>query len=256
MSGVQSVDRAITVLELLADRGEAGTGELAAALDVHTSTAFRLLGELAEHGLVEQVGDRGTYRPGFALIPLANRVAERLEITTHARPVCQELAAWLGETVTIAIPNRGRAVNVEQARGTSIVTACNWLGRSTPLHNTSTGKVLLAGAAADPDTLAAELAPGTRLPPGALHALAEELARVSTRGYAWALEEYEPGLHAVAAPVRDHDDAVVAAVSVSGPAYRLPAERLERITPDVVAAGREISRRIGPAGPVPGPASP
>ena len=61
--GVQSVDRAITVLELIAEHGEAGVGELAAALAVHHSTALRLLGVLVEHGLVEQVGDRGSYFP-------------------------------------------------------------------------------------------------------------------------------------------------------------------------------------------------
>nr|WP_255426575.1 IclR family transcriptional regulator C-terminal domain-containing protein [Pseudonocardia sp. C8] len=157
------------------------------------------------------------------------------------------MAARLGETVTIAIPDRGYAVNVEQARGSSVVTAYNWLGRSTPLHNTSSGKVLLtAGGAADPDALAAELPPDTRLSPGALRALATELTEIAAHGYAWALEEYEPGLHAVAAPVRDHDGTIIAALSVSGPSYRLPAERLEEITPDVVAAGHEISRRFAP----------
>ncbi|MBP2368496.1 DNA-binding IclR family transcriptional regulator [Pseudonocardia parietis] len=239
------MDRAITLLELLADRGEAAVGELAAALAVHHSTALRLLGALAEHGLVEQVGDRGTYRLGFALIPLAGRVAERLEVTTHTHPVCEELAARLGETVTIAIPDRGHAVNVDQARGPSMVTAHNWLGRLTPLHNTSTGKVLLAAAgAADPDALATALAPGTRLSRPALRALATELAQVQAHGYAWALEEYEPGLHAIAAPIHDPDGAVIAALSVSGPSYRLPAERIAEITPDVIAAAREISHRI------------
>lgn len=245
MSGVQSVDRAITVLELIADHGEAGVGELAAALAVHHSTALRLLGVLAEHGLVEQIGGSGTYRAGYALIPLAGRVAARLAVTTHAHPVCDELAARLGETVTIAIPDRGYAVNVHQARGPAMVTAHNWLGRATPLHNTSTGKVLLAAAgAADPDVLVAELPADARLPRRVLRALVTELAEVDAHGYAWALEEYETGLHAVAAPIRAPDGAVIAALSVSGPSYRLPAQRIAEITPDIVAAGREISHRI------------
>ena len=245
MSGVQSVDRAITSLELIAERGEAGIGELATALGVHTSTVSRLLGVLADHGLIEQVDGGGTYRLGFALIPLAGRVAERLEVTTHAHPICADLAARLGETVTIAIPDRGRAVTVDQARGPAMVTAHNWLGRSTPLHNTSTGKVLLAAVgAADPDALATALAPETHLSRRALRALAAELAQVAARGYAWALEEYEPGLHAVAAPIHGPDGAVIAALSVSGPAYRLSAQRITEIAPDVVAAGHEISDRI------------
>ncbi|MBC3193155.1 IclR family transcriptional regulator [Pseudonocardia sp. C8] len=239
-SGVQSVDRAITVLELIAGRGEAGVSELATALDVHKSTAFRLLGALEEHGLVEQIGDRGKYRLGFGLIPLAGRVAERLEVTTQGRPVCEELAARLGETVNIAIPDQGFAVNVDQARGPAMVTTYNWLGRITPMRSTSSGKVLLAAAVAeDPDALPDDLGPRER------KALADELAKVAERGYAWSLEEYETGLNAVAAPVRDHGGTVIAALSVSGPAYRLPAERVEEVTPDVVAAGREVSRRMG-----------
>ncbi|GAA1384940.1 IclR family transcriptional regulator [Pseudonocardia kongjuensis] len=239
-SGVQSVDRAITVLELIAGLGEAGVSELAAALEVHKSTAFRLLGALEEHGLVEQIGDRGKYRLGFGLIPLAGRVAERLEVTTQGRPVCDELAARLGETVNIAIPDRGFAVNVDQARGPAMVTTYNWLGRITPMHNTSSGKVLLAAAVADdPTALPEEVRPADR------NALSRELAEVTAAGYAWSLEELETGLNAVAAPVRDHSGSVVAALSVSGPSYRLPVERIEEITPEVVAAGREISRRMG-----------
>jgi DNA-binding IclR family transcriptional regulator len=239
-SGVQSVDRAITLLELMAVRGEAGVSELAAALDVHKSTAFRLLGALEEHGLVEQIGDRGKYRLGFGLIPLAGRVAERLEVTTQGRPVCEELASRLGETVNIAIPDRGYAVNVDQARGPAMVTTFNWLGRITPMHNTSSGKVLLAAALAeDPDAMPDDV------PARGRKKLTTELSRVSELGYAWSIEEFETGLNAVASPVRDHSGTVVAALSVSGPAYRLPAERIEEITTDVVAAGREISHRMG-----------
>lgn len=237
-SGVQSVDRAITVLELIAGRGEAGVSELAGELEVHKSTAFRLLGALEEHGLVEQIGDRGKYRLGFGLIPLAGRVAERLEVTAQGRPVCEELAARLGETVNIAIPDRGYAVNVDQARGPAMVTTYNWLGRITPMHNTSSGKVLLA-AAEDPAALPDDLGRGRR------RALATELLQVSELGYSWSLEELETGLNAVAAPIRDHSGTVIAALSVSGPSYRLSAERIEKITPDVVEAGREISRRMG-----------
>lgn len=243
--GVQSVDRAITVLELIAGRGEAGVSELAAALEVHKSTAFRLLDTLEEHGLVEQIGDRGKYRLGFGLIPLAGRVAERLEVTTQGRPVCEELAARLGETVNIAIPDRGWAVNVDQARGPAMVTTYNWLGRITPMHNTSSGKVLLAAAVVeDPAALPEQDAEG-RDGPADRAALAAELVEVGSRGYAWSIEEFETGLNAVAAPVRDHSGIVVAALSVSGPAYRLPADRVEDITADVVGAGLEISRRMG-----------
>lgn len=245
-TGVQSVDRAISVLEILARRGEAGVSELASELEVHKSTAFRLLGALEGRGLAEQIGDRGKYRLGFGLIPLAGRVSERLEVTQQGRSVCEDLASELGETVNIAILDQGVAVNVDQARGPSTVTTYNWLGRITPLHSTSSGKILLA--AADPQDREKMLVDLPRTTPRTLVTpakLAAELDDVALQGYAWALEEYEVGLNAVAAPIRDHSTSVVAALSVSGPAYRLPPDRIEQITPDVVAAGLEISRRMG-----------
>ena len=86
-AGVQSVDRAITVLEILARRGEAGVSEVANEIAVHKSTAFRLLGALEGRGLVEQAGDRGKYRLGVGLIPLAGAVAARLDVTRQGRQV-------------------------------------------------------------------------------------------------------------------------------------------------------------------------
>ena len=245
-TGVQSVDRAISVLEILARRGEAGVSELAGELDVHKSTAFRLLGALESRGLVEQIGDRGKYRLGFGLIPLAGRVSERLEVTQQGRSVCEDLASELGETVNIAILDQGVAVNVDQARGPSTVTTYNWLGRITPLHSTSSGKVLLAWA--DPaarDALLVDLERTTQRTLSTPAKLIAELEDVAELGYAWALEEWEVGLNAIAVPIRDHSGTVVAALSVSGPAYRLPSDRIEEITPQVVEAGLEISRRMG-----------
>src|SRR4051794_41803792 len=70
-ASLRSVERAISVLEVLAARGEAGVTEVASEIAVHKSTAFRLLGALEGGGLVEQTGHRGKYRLGFGLIPLA-----------------------------------------------------------------------------------------------------------------------------------------------------------------------------------------
>ena len=230
-SGVQSVDRAITVLEILARRGEAGVSEVAAEIEVHKSTAFRLLGALEGRGLVEQAGDRGKYRLGVGLIPLAGAVADRLDVARQGQAVCERLAAEVGETVNVAVLQEQWAVNVGQARGPSAVSTHNWVGQLTPLHCTSSGKVLLAYAvAADPAR-----------PLPALHA---ELAAIRETGVACTVEEYEVGLNAVASPVRDRAG-VVAALSVSGPSYRLTPQRAEAVAPALREAAVEISRRMG-----------
>src|SRR6476619_818615 len=101
--GVQSVDRAVSVLEILAQRGEAGVSEVAADIGVHKSTAFRLLAALEERELVEQAHDRGKYRLGFGILRLANAVSGRLAVTQQGREICEQLAAAIGETVNIAV---------------------------------------------------------------------------------------------------------------------------------------------------------
>ena len=98
---VQSVDRALTILEALARSGEAGVTELAADLDVHKSTAFRLVATLEAHGLVEQTEDRGKYRLGVGLLRLAGATTSRLDVVQEARPLCRKLASDTGETVNI-----------------------------------------------------------------------------------------------------------------------------------------------------------
>jgi DNA-binding IclR family transcriptional regulator len=250
--GVQSVDRAISVLEILARRGEAGVSELAAEIDVHKSTAFRLLGALEGRGLVEQAGERGKYRLGFGLIPLAGAVADRLEVTRQGRVVYEQLAVDLGETINVAVLQEHWAVNIDQAMGPSTVATHNWIGRLTPLHCTSSGKVLLAHL--DTERRAALLAASgmPALTPGTVtsaEALDAELDRVRKAGVAVVVEEYEVGLNAAAAPVFDRSGEVIAALSVSGPAYRVDAERLSEMAPPLCTAAAEMSRRMGWFGP-------
>ncbi|MEU8488557.1 IclR family transcriptional regulator [Streptomyces sp. NPDC048641] len=244
---VQSVDRAVSVLEILARHGEAGVTEIADELDVHKSTAFRLLGVLENRGLVGQAKDRGKYYLGAGVLHLAGAAAVRLDISQEGVPVCRELADELGETVNIAILDDDVAVNIMQARGSASVTAQNWLGRRTPLHATSSGKVLLAHlpSALREGLLARPLARFTPHTTTGTASLRTELEAVLDQGFAVAVEELEVGLAAVAAPVFAHDGKVIGAISASGPVYRVTEEHLPELAKRTVAASAELSRRMG-----------
>jgi len=238
-SSVQSVDRAIAILEILARRGETRVTDLALELDVHKSTAFRLLGALEQGGLVEQSGERGRYRLGFGVVRLAGAATAQLDLSREGHEVCERLAVAIGETVNIAVPEDGHAVNISQVRGPSAISGHNWVGQRTPVHATSSGKVLLAfGAVALPATL-------ERYTARTLVELDEQLAEIRRRGFGYTVEELETGLNAVAAPIRGPGGAVVAAVSASGPSYRLTPERIPEVGDLLVAGAREISQRIG-----------
>jgi DNA-binding IclR family transcriptional regulator len=244
---VQSVDRALTVLDLLAQRGEVGVTELAAELAVHKSTAFRLVTALERRQLVEQVGDRGKYRLGLGILRLAAATTGRLDVTREGQAVCERLARELGETVNIAILDEGAAVNVLQEFGNAAVGSRNWIGRRTALHATSSGKVLLAYA---DETLRKTVLGGplerhtdqTVIDPGELSRQLDEAAQ---RGWAETNEELEVGLTAIAAPIRDGSGKVVAAVSISGPSYRLTAASFEQVATRLIEGATEISSRLG-----------
>jgi DNA-binding IclR family transcriptional regulator len=248
---MRSADRALSVLDLLALWGDGGVSELAAELEVHKSTAFRLLGVLEAHGLVEQTEERGRYSLGFGVVRLAGAVSGRLEITTQARPVVARVADEVGETVNIAVLREHYIVNVWQALGPSAVTTQNWVGKLTPLHATSSGKVLLAYL--DPRERsrllkAARLVAFTSETITATGELEKELVKVVEQDYAATHGEYEDGLNAIAAPIRDADGVVVGAVSASGPSYRFTHERMEELVPVIQKAGAEISFRLGYVG--------
>jgi DNA-binding IclR family transcriptional regulator len=245
--GVQSVDRAVSVLEILA-RGSAGVSEVATELGVHKSTAFRLLTALEDRELVEQAQNRGKYRLGFGVLRLANAVVGHLDLTQQGRLVCEQLAAELGETVNIAVRRSHFVVNIDQARGPTSVGAHNWVGELTPLHATSTGKVLLASL---PPGERRELLDSAGMPRFTAHTITSldelnaQIEQAVRDGYASATEELEEGLNAIAAPVRDHTSAVVAALTVSGPAYRFDRQTLRDAAPEMIRAAAEISHRMG-----------
>lgn len=246
--GVQSVDRAISVLEILAREGSAGVSEVAAEIGVHKSTAFRLLAALEERDLVEQNTERGKYQLGFGVLRLATAIPARLDLGRQAQPVLDHLAQRLGETINLAVLREHYAVNVRQALGSAAVTSQNWVGQLTPLHATSSGKILLASL---PEERLTSVFDEAGLPAYTEHtltsrtALDEQLARVREERFATTFEELEIGLNAAAVPVLDHTGSVVGAVSVSGPAYRLDKARIDAIADDLKAAGAQISHRMG-----------
>jgi DNA-binding IclR family transcriptional regulator len=244
---VRSVDRAAEILEILARRGDAGVTEIGVDLGVHKSTASRLLATLQARGLVEQARVRGSFRLGAGLIRLARASAAQLDISQAAREACAVLAADLGDTVNVAVLDEGAAMNVSQARGSAAVAVQNWVGRRTPLHATSSGKVLLAFA---PDDVSRRLVaqPLERCTPATItdrRALEAELATVRERGWGATQGELEVGLNGVAAPVWTAGGELAGAISVSGPAYRLDPERFAAVAARVIAAAADAGTLLG-----------
>jgi DNA-binding IclR family transcriptional regulator len=245
-TSVQSVDRAVTILEILARTGESGVTEIATELGVHKSTAFRLVATLESHGVVEQNEDRGRYRLGVGLLRLAGATTARLDVIQEARPICRQLAAKTGETVNIAVLSESSAFYLEQVAGSSALQSHNWVGQHIPLHATSNGKILLSGLESERlKEVLGSLPAYTALTITKKTQLRKELDRVREQGYAVAVDELEVGLTAVAAPIRNAHGDVIASMSVSGPTFRLTGDRIEEVVDLLVDAAVEVSRRLG-----------
>ena len=223
---VQSVDRALAILEILAQRGESGVTEIAADLGVHKSTASRLMSALLNRGLVDQVSDRGRYRLGLGLVRLAGSVTSSLDAVSGSRAVTRALASEVGETVNIAVLSDNNVLYVDQVVGPSMVSMRSWLGQSVPTHCTATGKVLTAWLDT-PERIAARPTSWKKLAPNTItsgEALEKELEQVRKQGFAIANQEMEADFIAIAAPIRDEHDEVTAALVISGPASRIKSE--------------------------------
>ena len=242
---VRSVDRAISILDLLAGGGGRTGAEVARELHVHRSTALRLLGTLERHGLVERDAHTARYSLGRRLPQLASVVTGEFDLRYVARPVCERLATAAGETATLDVLVGDVIVPIEQATSSTSVVSVNWLGGRYPVHCTASGKAIVAFAS---DALRERLLalPLDRVTPHTItdrEKLAAQLEEIRRLGIARTHEELEVGLDAIAAPVFGAAGDVVAALDVSGPSHRVrTGAHLERLTAEGAA---DLSRRLG-----------
>jgi|Tabmets5t2r1_1033131.scaffolds.fasta_scaffold40961_2 DNA-binding IclR family transcriptional regulator len=238
---MQSADKALAILAAFDERRpDLGVSELAAELGMHKSTVSRLLAALERRGLVRREGER--FAPGPELARLGTLAVRGLTLTGVARASLELLAERTGETVNLAVREGDRALNILQVDAAHFVGVTDWTGRAAPLHASANGKALLAFGDGRPPGRLTKLTPRTILDRGELR---DDLARARSAGFAVAVEELELGLHAVAAPVFDAGGSCVAAVSVSGPAYRLTEARLPAVGELCAAAAGDVSARLG-----------
>lgn len=244
---VQSVDRALRILALLSTSDSLGVSEISRELDVHRSTAFRLLATLEAHDYVEQESHRGTYRLALGVLRLSQQVASRTDLAKEAQATCDAVTAEVNETSNVAILTQGIAVNVTQTTGNRFVSVSQqYVGQQSPLHATSTGKVLLAHDPAELRTaLAGELTSFTANTITDADALVAQLDAVRERGWSSAVQEWELDMNAVAVPVRDLSGRVVAALSATAPSFRMPESDFPAFADVLVRHAQRLSARLG-----------
>jgi DNA-binding IclR family transcriptional regulator len=237
-TGTQAIDRAAQLLVRVVESTEPETvTELAETTGLPKSTASRLVAALERQGLVQRDGGRGSVRPGPVLVSFARRSLPEADLVELCGRPLDRLAEATGETVNLAVPAKSGVEQLAQRDSRHFLGSTNWIGRTVPYHASAVGKVFLAyGAARSPKRLE-QLTPRTIVD---REELERALDKVRARGYATAVEELEPGLWAIAAPVQGASR-VVAALSVSGPTIRLHDGLLEELGRLLVAEADAVS---------------
>lgn len=244
--GTKAVVRAVAILKAFREeRAEWGLTELAGKLSLSKATVFRLVGALEREGMLTRDPERDVYRLGPELIVLGTLALHSADLRQVAHVQLQELAARIGESATLEVLVGEHTLILDEVLGRFRLGSAAEVGTRWPAHTTSTGKVLLAAARQEGIALPNRLEARTPNSITSAARLEQELARVARQGYAVAMEELEPGLVAIAAPVRDHEGRVVAALSIGGPTGRMATDRIPELGALVQSAADEVSRRLG-----------
>jgi IclR family transcriptional regulator, acetate operon repressor len=235
--GTQSIDRAAQLLVQVVENPEpTSVGLLAETTGLPKSTTSRLVGALERQGLVQRDGSRGGLSPGPVLLRFARRGEGDVDLAAVSAETLRSLAEASGETINLAVAGSLGVEHLAQRDSRHFLGGTNWVGRRVPYHCTANGKVLLAfGAARLPEGELERLTSKTIVDRPTLDA---ELRAVRERGYATAADELEPGLSAVAVPVRG--GGTIAALSISGPTIRMTPQRLEELTELLILHGEGL----------------
>jgi DNA-binding IclR family transcriptional regulator len=245
---LQTVHKAAEVLSLFSvEHPEWGISELSKALTFPKSSTSALVSTLTEQGLLRRTST-GRYKLGWQVMALSQILLSTTDFRTEARPVMESLIARFGETVHLATIENGQVIYVDKLQGTRAVqVSVTGVGYRLPAHCSGVGKVILAGR---PWKEVLQILACRGMPALTSHtittpeAFKDELERVSTQGYACDMEEAVEELCCVAAPILDHSGEVVAAMSLSVPAYRFQQFK-DQYRLAIVGATKQVSENLG-----------
>ena len=246
---VKSVSRALDIIQLVSmKKGGLGVTEIANQIDINKSSVYRILSTLVQYGFIEQDTETGRYKLGYKFLEISSKLLESIDLREEAKQSLLELENETNEVIHLVVYDQGEVVYIEKLEGNEILRMHSKVGKRAPMHCTSVGKAILAHL---PINVVLDILDRKGMP---LHTdktitnkeeFLKELQEVKQKGYALDLEENEYGITCIAAPIFDHLEKVVAAVSVSGPTMRMSGERFEALKGRIQQIGQQISSRLG-----------
>ena len=253
---IQTVSNALRLLEAFWEDEELGVSELSRRLGLHKNNVFRLLATLEDRGYIEQCARSDRYRLGVRCLELGRSYARGRTLLSSARPILEELVEETGESSHLGVLRGFEVVHLDGASPRHLVATVSRVGMRLPAHCTALGKVLVAcGDSTTREAYDGAIVRGQGLEARTENTITdrdkffEHLRGVGVQGFGVDLEECEVGLCCIAAPIFDDQGRVLAAVSVSGPAYRTTETLLlGDLRSQLVAAASRVSRSLGNPG--------
>lgn len=235
-------------MALSTQNGPAGLADLANETGLNQSTAFRLLESMRARGFVRQAAGGSGYALGSVVVDLGSAFLRSMSIWDYARDAADQLAEDVSETASVGVLDRAQVLYIAIARGQRELGIQSQSGTRHPAYCTALGKVLMADLTWDEAERILDSDPMVRHTPTTIvdkPSMRAELERIRDRGYAVDDEERNAHVFCIAAPVTDHTGRTVAALSVSGPAFRIREHGIEHVAGRVAAHAAEVSARMG-----------
>ncbi|MFZ7103203.1 MAG: IclR family transcriptional regulator [Peptococcaceae bacterium] len=246
---VKSVEKAADILLAFSEeKSQLSLMELSAKLKLPKSTVYRLLTTLESKGFVDQNGHNGKYQLGLKLLKISSVVLRNYRLKDVALPVMTEMRDKIGETINLYVKRNLDRVCIEQVEGYHVLRRISSIGDVLPLYCGASGKLLLAN---EKDTEiervigSANIKMHTENTIMDREVLLEELEKIKKQSFAFSRGERENGVASVAAPIRNHEGAVIAAVSISGHDSRFFGESVQKYIKLVIAGANAISNNLG-----------
>ena len=246
--GVQSIERALDIIEAVAtEQSGKGLTDIAAEVQLHKSTAYRIISTLTGRGYLDRT-EEGGYRIGLKLIEAVSCYMNSLELQTEARPYIARITAHLGLTSHLGVLDGDKVVYIEKMDVISSVRMYSQIGLRMHAYCSSLGKCLLANYSREQlDNIMRDCSfiRFTKNTISGIDELHEEMAKVRKQGWAMDDEEYEIGHRCIGAPIFDYRGDIIAAISASGDKHILTDDRIEEVAEYVKKTAIELSKGMG-----------
>lgn len=247
---IQSLDRAIDVLDTLAAGGAMTLSEIATAMDQSPATIYRVLTTFRLRSVAEVDPASQEWSIGPSAFRLGSAFLRRSNVTERARPAMRRLMEMTNETSNLGIEKSDTVMFISQVETHESIRAFFPPGTQSPMHASGIGKALLSCYSAERLDRLLRLGPLDRFTPQTITdhaALKAEMQTIRDTGFAFDNEEKAVGMRCIAAPILNLHGEAVAGISISGPVHRITPDRIEPIGAMVLTAARDVSRSLGAA---------